>query len=290
MKNLLLHGGLAAFCISLSMQSSALEIIGSEAGSNFKQDKTTYHQFHQGVSVFDLSNREGIVSVINKANRELGGSIRLKDRASANEPAASFYYALMKLFAVTEMLDIEKGMESLEIAYLDGQIGSVEKREAALLLSDIYSGHRVISTSNNLPMLVSAGDKARAPGLVYDAAISDHPVAQRRLAQYYWDGLSGYPRDRELAFYWMNKSSSLGDKASLEKWEEWNSELVDARHVSVLKEEVSRGQTSALVGLAKHYFDGKGVTVDKVKAVRLATEAHKMGEKSAKTVLDAWGY
>lgn len=284
MKKNIILGILSLSLVSLNGQ--ALEIIGK---SPFEEDdKTQYSQFHQGVKVYDLSDREGVVGVINEGIRLIGGSGRLNDRAAAQEPVASFYRGLMYLYGVSTDIQTEKGLDMLEVAYRDGRPGSLEQREAALLLSDIYGGHRELSTGSNIPLYISEQNKSRASVMVHEASLSGHPIAAKRLAHYYWEGINGFAQDRDLAFYWINSAASQGDKDALRTWEEWQADINKTAEYASYRGEVSRGQGAALLEIAKIYYAGLGVPKDKERAIRIAREAKRLKIKGADYYLSTW--
>lgn len=274
---------------SLSFNASALEIIGGPSASdNGYQIAHQKSRYQQGINVLDLTNRDGIVSTVNYGVKKLGGYGRMTDLAKSGDPVASFYKGVNVLFGISEKIDVNESIRLSTVAYVDGEENGAEKREAALLLSDIYSGYREIEKHSGQLYAVSTSQREMAQSLIYESAINGHPVAEKRLAEHYMAGSNGFEKDNDLALYWLSRSAGKGDAGAVKILTDMSAEISEAHNYLVSKKELAKSQAQSLVDIANQYYYGKGVGQDKIRAINILKEAVNVGLVDANEQLREW--
>lgn len=278
---------ISAAILGLSAHVNAIEYVNS---SNFDVGvkKEVVNNYRSDHVVFDVYSRNTILQTINQGADEFGSFNRMVDLAKASDPYASYYVGLTHIFGAGTKVDVSEGLDYLENAHDYAREDSREYREATLLLADIYSGYRDIEKAGNQLFEPTLRMKAKATELLYESAVAGHPVAERRLAEYYWEGERGFTRDRDLALMWLARSVQKGDDLSQKMMQQWYGEVQSGQTYAMKKIELTRGNGDSMIDVAKMFYMGDGVPMDKERAIRMIRDAAAMKIKGADVLYLDW--
>lgn len=224
------------------------------------------------------SDRQVALTKINNASELAGGLERMIEDSKGRDSVAKFNVSQMYLHGIKFDKDIEKGIkllkESADLGYSLAQV------QYGKLLMHLYPS-------------VSEKDiqKNNFEGIKYisEAAYNNVGEAQYILGSSYAVG-ELVPEDRDMAMFWLSKSSDNGYAPALKTREEFVIERnKNKQSFEYVQSRAINGNKEYLVELAKFYQDGWVVQRDESKAIRLLKSAANLGSQNAKDKLDELG-
>lgn len=224
------------------------------------------------------SDRQIALTHINNASERAGGLERMIEDSKGHDSVAKFNVAQMYIHGLKFDKDIEKGLELLK-----------ESADLGYSPAQIQYGKLLMGLYPSVPK--GTVEKDNLLGMKYIKAAADNNVgeAQYILGSSYAVG-ELVPEDRDLAMFWLAKSSDNGYAPALKVREEFVVERnKNKSSFEYVQSRAINGNKEFLVELADFYLDGWVVQRDQQKAIRLLKNAANLGSQNAKDKLDELG-
>ncbi|WP_170968498.1 SEL1-like repeat protein [Psychromonas sp. SP041] len=224
------------------------------------------------------SDRQIALTYINNASEKAGGLERMLEDSDSLNSEAKFNAAQMYIHGINFDKDIDKGIDLLKSS---ADLGfPLAELQYGKLLMGLYP-----SVSEDE---VERNDRE---GLKYikKAAINELGEAQHILGSHYAVG-ELVPEDRDLAMFWLAKSSNNSYALAFEVRKQFTKERrKNKSSFEYVQSRAIGGNVEYVVMLSDFYLEGWVVQRDRTKAVRLLKSAASLGSQTAKDKLDELG-